>query len=94
MAEYANIYALRALDMLWFRDLYIPDKSQRSLPDASPLLQENPRAFKEMAPAWLGVAELDVLRSEGEAYAEKMKNNGVPVTFKMYQGKSQESART
>lgn len=86
MIEYADIFALRALDMLWLRDLYIPNVSQRSLPDASPLLQEDPRAFKDMAPAWVGVVELDVLRSEGEAYVEKLKDNGVPVTFKMYKG--------
>ncbi|KAG8739166.1 hypothetical protein FRC10_006089 [Ceratobasidium sp. 414] len=86
MIEYADIYALRAVDMIWFRDLYIPNTAQRSLPDASPLLQENEAVFKNMAPAWVGVAELDVLRSEGELYAAKLRQHGVPVTLTMYKG--------
>ncbi|KAG8793738.1 hypothetical protein FRC12_001747 [Ceratobasidium sp. 428] len=47
---------------------------------------ENESVFKNLAPAWVGVAEMDVLRSEGEAYAEKMKKHGVPVTLTMYKG--------
>ncbi|KAG8794244.1 hypothetical protein FRC12_000097 [Ceratobasidium sp. 428] len=47
---------------------------------------EDESVFKNLAPAWVGVAELDVLRSEGEAYAEKMKKHGVPVTLTMYRG--------
>ncbi|KAG8720902.1 hypothetical protein FRC09_008809 [Ceratobasidium sp. 395] len=86
MIEYADIYALRAVDMLWFRDLYIPNAAQRRLSDASPLYMENESVFKNLAPTWVGVAELDVLRSEGEAYAEKMKKHGVPVTLTMYRG--------
>ncbi|KAG8702641.1 hypothetical protein FRC08_003348 [Ceratobasidium sp. 394] len=86
MVEYADIYALRAVDMFWFRDLYIPNPAQRSLPDASPLLQENEAVFKNLAPAWIGVAELDVLKSEGELYAQKLQQHGVPVTLTMYKG--------
>ncbi|KAG8720901.1 hypothetical protein FRC09_008808 [Ceratobasidium sp. 395] len=86
MQEYEHVFALRALDMLWLRDLYLPNAADRSLPDASPLLQDDPEAYQAMPPAFVGIMELDVLRSEAEMYAEKMRNHGVPVTVKVYKG--------
>ncbi|QRV74661.1 carbohydrate esterase family 10 protein [Ceratobasidium sp. AG-Ba] len=86
MKEYANIFSLRALDMLWLRDLYLPNPADRALPDASPLLVDDPKAYEGMPPAFLGAMELDVLRSELEMYAEKMRKFGVPVTLKEYKG--------
>lgn len=86
MKENEHIFSLRAADLFWLRDLYTPDVRARTSVDASPLLQMNQAAFDGMAPAWVGVAELDVLRSEGEMYAEKLKTFGVPVTLKTYRG--------
>lgn len=86
MREHANVFSLRALDMLWLRDLYLPNEADRAHPDASPLLREGKEVFKRMAPAWVGVAELDILRSEAEMYAEKMKENGVDVTLRVFKG--------
>ena len=86
MREHEGIFILGALDMLWFRDLYLPNEADRAHPDASPLLREGDEIFKGMAPAWVGVAELGVLRSEGEMYAEKMKENGVDVTLRVFKG--------
>lgn len=86
MLEYQNVFSLRALDMLWCRDLYIPNEKDRARPDASPLLQDDKRAFEGLAPALIALAELDTLKSEGEMYAEKLKAHGVPVTLKEYKG--------
>ncbi|KAG9124486.1 hypothetical protein FRC07_011465 [Ceratobasidium sp. 392] len=86
MQEHEHVFALRALDMLWLRDLYLPNPEDRALPDASPLLQDDPKVYQGMAPAFVGVMEFDVLRSEAEMYAEKMQNFGVPVTLKEYKG--------
>ncbi|KAF8599644.1 hypothetical protein BDV93DRAFT_525888 [Ceratobasidium sp. AG-I] len=86
MRELENIFSLCALDVLWFRDLYLPNEADRANPDASPLLREGKEVYNGMAPAWVGVADLDVLRSEGELYAEKMKEGGVDVTLKVFKG--------
>jgi acetyl esterase/lipase len=87
MQEHEHIFALRTRDMMWVRDLYLPKPEDRALPDASPLLQEDQKAYDGMAPAQVSVVELDVLRSEGEMYAEKMKKFGVNVTLREYKGK-------
>jgi acetyl esterase len=44
-------------------------------------------------PAWIGLAEYDVLLSEGEAFAELLKDVGVPVKTQVYQGLTHGFAR-
>lgn len=46
--------------------------------------------MKGLAPATIINAEIDPLRSEGEAYADKLKAAGVPVTHKLYKGVTHE----
>ncbi|ELU37375.1 alpha/beta hydrolase fold domain-containing protein [Rhizoctonia solani AG-1 IA] len=82
MLEYQNVWALRALDMLWLRDHYLPNVEDRAKPDASPLLQEDDKAYEGLAPALVIVTEFDILKSEGIMYAEKMRERGVTVTLK------------
>ncbi len=43
-----------------------------------------------MPPATVILAEIDPLRSEGEAYAKKLKDAGVEVTVKHYDGVTHE----
>lgn len=83
--ENENTAALPAVKMLWYRKHYLPDPKTWSHPEASPLLYpaEN---FSRLPPAFIGVAELDVLRSEGEAYAVKLEKAGVKVQLKTYAG--------
>lgn len=71
--------------MIWFWDNYLPDVSKRKEIYASPL-QASLEQLKGLPPALIQTAENDVLRDEGEAYARKLNEAGVPVTLARYNG--------
>lgn len=71
--------------MIWFWDNYLPDKDKRKEIYASPL-QASIEQLKGLPPALIQTAENDVLRDEGEAYARKLNEAGVQVTFTRYGG--------
>jgi acetyl esterase/lipase len=64
--------------MMWFWDNYATDASQRAEIYASPL-RATTDELKGLPPALVQVAENDVLRDEGEAYARKLDAAGVDV---------------
>ncbi len=64
--------------MEWFWDAYVPNKADRKKHLASPL-QASFDQLKKLPPALIFVNENDVLRDEGEAYARKLMQAGVPV---------------
>lgn len=80
---YAKGYYLTYDWLKFFRRQYIPNASERKHPYASPLLAHD---HKGLPPALIITAELDPVRDEGEAYAEKLKNAGVPVRLIRYSG--------
>jgi acetyl esterase/lipase len=71
--------------MTWFWDNYLPDTQARKEIYASPL-QASIEQLKDLPAALIQTAENDVLRDEGEAYARKLDEAGVPVTLTRYGG--------
>jgi acetyl esterase/lipase len=76
--------ALPAEKMMWYRRHYLPDEKSWKEPEASPLLYED--GWAEQPKALVVVGELDVLRSEGEQYADKLRKGGVEVDLKIMKG--------
>ena len=83
--ENANTPALSPAKMLWFRNNYSPNKEDWTKWDNSPIFAPED-SFTAAPPAWVAVAELDILRDEGIMYAEKLKKAGVPAEVKVYKG--------
>ncbi|MEU9351296.1 alpha/beta hydrolase [Streptomyces griseoloalbus] len=82
---FAEGYFLRRDAMQWFWDQYTTDEGQRAEITASPL-RATTEQLTGLPPALVVTGEADVLRDEGEAYAEKLRLAGVPVTAVRYQG--------
>jgi acetyl esterase len=77
--QFGEGFFLTREDMSWFWDQYLPDKSARSTPPASPL-QASVDQLRGLPPAVIFVGEFDPLRDEVEAYAHKLIDAGVTVT--------------
>jgi acetyl esterase len=62
---------------------YLAKPAQARDPLASPLLADN---LGDLPPAHIMTAEYDVLRTEGELYARRLRAAGVPATHRRYPG--------
>jgi len=67
----------------FFKHVYAPCPTDWTNPLASPLLAND---LTNLAPALIITAEYDLLRDDGNAYAEKLRAAGVPVTHREFQG--------
>jgi acetyl esterase len=76
-------FLLETQSMLWFWDIYCPDKEKREEAYASPLRSED---LSDLPKALVVTAEFDPLRDEGEAYAEALIKAGSRATYKCYEG--------
>jgi acetyl esterase len=80
--EHADGYYLTTAGMRWYWDHYLGG-ADGTAPDASPL---RAAFFGALPPALVITAEHDVLRDEGEAYAARLRDAGVPAAVSRYPG--------
>ncbi|MFD5827755.1 alpha/beta hydrolase [Lentzea sp. NPDC060358] len=83
--QFAEGYFLRRDAMQWFWDQYTTNPVERAEITASPL-RASLEQLRGLPQALVITAEADVLRDEGEAYADKLREAGVPVTAVRYAG--------
>ncbi len=81
--ENSEGFGLTRAAMAWFWDHYVPGISTRAEPFASPLRAPD---LGGLPPAFVLTAQYDVLRDEGEAYAERLRQAGVDVALTRYDG--------
>lgn len=83
--RFAEGYFLSRDGMKWFWDQYTTSEDDRAQITASPL-RATLDQLAGLPQALVITAEADVLRDEGEAYAAKLRQAGVPTTAVRYQG--------
>lgn len=81
--EFAQGYGLDRDLMKWFGIHYVGNEKLYNEPDVSPLKYDS---VKGLPPAIIIAAENDVLKDEGVAYAEKLKQDGVNVQYELIPG--------
>ncbi|MFG3523899.1 alpha/beta hydrolase [Nocardia nova] len=83
--RFAEGYFLTREGMRWFWDQYTTSEADRAQITASPL-RATTEQLAGLPPALVITGEADVLRDEGEAFAAKLRDAGVPVVQTRYGG--------
>ena len=83
--QFAEGYHLRRDTMMWCWEQYTRHPGERNEITASPL-RASIQQLHGLPPALIITAEADVLRDEGEAYANKLRQAGVRVTAARFGG--------
>ena len=79
---FADGYGLTRTNMQWFWECYLRTPADAANPWNVPLKAD----LRGLPPAFVVTAEYDVLRDEGEAYAKRLHEAGVPVRCVRYSG--------
>jgi acetyl esterase len=82
-SEHAHAPLLTAVDARWFMSLYAPSATERVNPLVSPM---RAASLSALPPTHVITAEVDVLRDDAEAFAARLRVEGVPVTLTRYLG--------
>ena len=82
MREFDGYFLTTPL-MEWFAGCYLASPADKSSVYASPM---NAQDVSGLPPAMVMTAECDPLRDQGEAYARRLRNAGVSVELKRYDG--------
>ncbi|HIK11224.1 MAG TPA: alpha/beta hydrolase [Oscillatoriaceae cyanobacterium M33_DOE_052] len=80
--QYAHHYLTKPA-MTWYWHQYLSTPADGENPLASPLLATD---LTNLPPATIITAEYDILRDEAEAYGERLRQAGIPVTITRYDG--------
>jgi acetyl esterase len=83
MTENAEGYGLTRAGMAWFWNHYLADPADGRHPHASPFQAND---LSGLPPALVVTAEFDPLRDEGEYYADRLVQAGVPTQMKRWDG--------
>jgi acetyl esterase/lipase len=81
MTIYGDAFPLSRATLDWFAGHYLNPQDNPKDPRVSPLCA---KSFKGLAPAVVVTAGFDPLVDQGEAYARRLKEAGVPVTYRCY----------
>ncbi len=76
-------YGLTTQAMKWFWEQYLQGTDHDLNPYAVPMVAES---FKDLPPAIIISAQYDPLLSDSERYAELLERDGVPVTYRQFDG--------
>ncbi|TDW24992.1 acetyl esterase [Rhizobium azibense] len=80
--RFSEGYGLTTSTMRWFRDHYVRDAADIGDWRVSPLIVEN---VAGVPPAFIAIAGHDILADEGEAYASRLTEAGIPVILRRWQ---------
>lgn len=80
---YSTGYGLTSAGTLWFWDQYLPHADAGAHPHASPLRAQS---LAGLPAAYVVVAEYDVLRDEGDAYARRLQAAGIATVSRCASG--------
>jgi len=76
--KFGSGFFLETEKVEWYMNHYLTSRDEEKDPMASPLFEDD---FAGLAPAIVVTAGFDVLRDEGQAYADELGNAGVHVDY-------------
>lgn len=81
--QFGTGFRLDRDEWAWYRDQYIRDPADYTDPRASVMYDET---LEGLPPTYVATCEFDLLRDEGEAYAQRLADAGVPVVRRRHDG--------